>query len=286
MIKEDIEKLTGEEVISSSAISGGCIASSNVISAVSGKKYFVKSYSGPGREILRNEFNGLKELKNAGVIRVPEPVGFTESVLIIEYIESGRKKSDFFNSFGAKFARLHRVTSDEFGFFENNFIGATPQVNLPRKKDWTEFYITNRLGYQIRLAEKNGYNHSELGRLYPQFEKIIPKAIEGSENIPSLLHGDLWGGNYLSDENGEPVLIDPAVYYGNREADLAMTRLFGGFSHEFYEVYNEEYPLPEGWQERVDIYKLYHVLNHLNLFGTSYLGSAISIIKSYIKRFN
>ena len=135
--------------------------------------------------------------------------------------------------------------------------------------------------FQFRLAENNGYSTTQLKEGMKNIEKKIDDIIGVNVEVPSLLHGDLWGGNYITDQKGNPCLIDPAVYYGHREADLAMTKLFGGFDTSFYSAYNEEYPLMEGWEYRENIYKLYHVLNHLNLFGTSYLNQAISLIFSY-----
>ena len=135
--------------------------------------------------------------------------------------------------------------------------------------------------YQYKLAEKNGYATQELRAGISKLENKIEKILAGSEESPSLLHGDLWSGNYMIDENGDACLIDPAVYYGHREADLGMTKLFGGFNSEFYKSYNENYPLPDGYDYRENIYKLYHVMNHLNLFGGGYYSQAISLINYY-----
>jgi fructosamine-3-kinase len=148
--------------------------------------------------------------------------------------------------------------------------------------NWTEFYFNKRLLYQYNLAEKNGYAGEELQRAFSQLENKIYLVLKDSNAIPSLLHGDLWSGNYITDETGNACLIDPAVYYGHREADLAMTKLFGGFDNRFYSAYNEEYPLDNGYEFRENIYKLYHVLNHLNLFGTAYYQQALSLIKYYL----
>lgn len=178
---------------------------------------------------------------------------------------------------------MHKHASDNFGFYENNFIGSNPQINLPQKNNWIEFYWENRLLFQYKLAEQNGYVNSEFKKSFAEFERRVPIILEGSEEKPCLLHGDLWSGNFMIDENGDPVLIDPAVYYGHREADLGMTKLFGGFDSAFYESYNETYPLPEGLEFRINIYKLYHVMNHLNLFGTGYLPQTISIINLYLR---
>lgn len=278
-----LEEILKDKVISSSSIGGGCIADSKKIKTESGKEYFVKSYSGTGISILRNEANGLRELEKTGAIKIPHVVFYDDEILILEFIKTGNRKKNFSEIFGKQFAEMHKYTSDKFGFYENNFIGSNPQINLPQKNNWIEFYWENRLLYQYKLAEKKGYVSSEFKNSFIKFEKQVPKILNGSEEKPCLLHGDLWSGNFMIGENGEPVLIDPAVYYGYREADLGMTKLFGGFDSTFYKSYNETNPLPEGWEYRLDIYKLYHVMNHLNLFGAGYLPQTISIINLYLK---
>ena len=276
-----IEENIGEKIISDRSVDGGCIADARIIQTESGKKYFLKSY-GSNSSILLNEANGLKELAKADAVRIPKVIFCEETFLLLEHIEGGNKKSNFSEEFGRQFAQMHKYTGEQFGFYENNFIGSNPQINLPAKKDWTEFFWENRLLYQFKLAERNGYVNTEFRSAFEKFEKAVPKLISGSEEEPALLHGDLWSGNYMVDENGAAVLIDPAVYYGHREADLAMTKLFGGFDSAFYSAYNEEFPLPDGYETRVDLYKLYHVMNHLNLFGTGYYSQTISIIKNYV----
>ncbi|NWF49767.1 MAG: fructosamine kinase family protein, partial [Ignavibacteriaceae bacterium] len=163
--------------------------------------------------------------------------------------------------------------------------GSNPQINIPDEKEklnWTLFYFNKRILFQLQLAERFGNATEELRKAISKLEDKIEDIIKGSEEKPSLLHGDLWSGNYMVDENGNAVLIDPAVYYGHREADLGMTKLFGGFSSEFYRAYNETYPLEDGYEYRENIYKLYHVLNHLNLFGGGYYSQALSLIKYYV----
>lgn len=280
-IINSIEKFLGEKITSERSLGGGCIANARRIQTESGKLYFLKSYSHGGSAILQNESNGLNELIKAGSIRIPKVVLCSDSFLLMEYIESGSKVSNFSEIFGRRFAQMHRYKGEQFGFFEDNYIGATPQVNLPQSDNWTEFYWENRLMYQYRLAEKNGYASHELKDGYRILEQNINDIIGASEEEPAVLHGDLWGGNYMVDDKGEPCLIDPAVYYGHREADLAMTMIFGGFDSRFYSSYLEEYPLLEGWEYRSDIYKLYHIMNHLNIFGTGYYGQALRLINSY-----
>jgi fructosamine-3-kinase len=180
---------------------------------------------------------------------------------------------------------MHKFTSDYFGFYEDNYIGANPQSNIPAEKEktnWVSFYFNKRILFQLQLAEKLGHSTAELRKSISKLEEKIEEIIGAANEKPSLLHGDLWGGNYMVDESGSAVLIDPAVYYGHREADLGMTKLFGGFSSEFYTAYDETFPLEDGYDYRENIYKLYHVLNHLNLFGGGYYSQAISLIKFYI----
>ncbi len=177
---------------------------------------------------------------------------------------------------------MHRTTSSNFGFYEDNYIGSNIQKNINNdNSNWIDFYFNNRILFQYKLAEKNGYATEEFKSNIKKIESSISKILGGSEEHPSLLHGDLWSGNFMVDENGDACLIDPAVYYGHREADLAMTKLFGGFNSEFYISYNDEWKLKEGYQYRENIYKLYHVLNHLNLFGMGYYSQAINLMKSY-----
>jgi len=279
-----IESFLNEKIVSSTSIGGGCIADGKKITTESGKAYFLKTKSGFNR-MFRCEANGLKELAKAQSVRIPQVIAVSDDSLLLEYIPQGIRSNRFFEQFGENFARLHRFCSDKFGFYEDNYIGATPQLNIPtgnESKNWTAFYFNKRLLYQYKLAESNGYATSRLKNSFSKLESKIDSILKGSEEPPCLLHGDLWGGNYLCDENGAPVLIDPAVYYGHREADLAMTKLFGGFTKEFYSSYNREYPLPEGWEYRENIYRLYHILNHLNLFGRGYLSEAERILSDYI----
>jgi protein-ribulosamine 3-kinase len=278
-IQNKIESKLSEKVVSASSLGGGCIGNALKVITESGNKYFVKHYA--NNKMHSAEANGLLELCKTNSIRIPIVICASSDFLILEFVESASRINNFSEKLGRQFAKLHKNSSSEFGFFENNYIGSTEQINLPQSKKWAEFYFENRILYQFRLAERNGYSSNELNNGIKLLEKNINQILDGSDEPPALLHGDLWGGNYMADENGNPCLIDPAVYYGHREADLAMTKLFGGFDSKFYAAYNEEYPLQEGWEYRENIYKLFHVLNHLNLFGSGYYGQAISLIKSY-----
>lgn len=253
-----------------------------LVRTVSGNEYFLKS--GIESDIYRCEANGLKELALSQSIRVAGVVSIGRDYILTEYIRRGVASEDFFIRFGRELACMHRFLSEYFGFYENNFIGNNVQVNIAGEKartDWAEFYYNKRLLFQFQLAKKNGYATRELKNGFLRLEKNIELILKDSIEPPCLLHGDLWAGNFICDENGGAVLIDPAVYYGHREADLAMTKLFGGFPRSFYDSYQQEYPLKPGWEYREGLYKLYHVLNHLNLFGRGYLYEAESLLNQY-----
>ena len=240
MLKQ-LKEIIGENVTSQFSIDGGSIASSQIIKTESGKTYFLKSY-GSNKNILQCEINGLKELEKSKTIRIPKVIAVTDQFLLLEFIPTGRKRNDFSKTFGKQFAKMHKTISDKFGFYESNFIGSNPQVNIKQCESWVDFFWEHRLLFQFQLAEQNGYSNSEFRNLFNKLEKLFPTIIGGTEELPTLLHGDLLSGNFLVDGNNTPLLIDPAVYYGHREADLAMTKLFGGFDSDFYSSYNKEYP--------------------------------------------
>lgn len=240
----------------------------------------MKSAEGLPKGMLEREALGLKELERGEELLIPKVYFVDADFLILDFVEPGNPDPEFFYRFGKALAKLHQLTSEEFGFSEDNYIGLTPQINKFHSR-WDEFYWTQRLEYQFKLAEKNGYITKEHRSLIANLEKKISKIMGDSLEKPSLLHGDLWSGNYIVAKNNRACLIDPAVYYGHREADLAMTRLFGGFPADFYKGYQETFPLKEGYSYREPLYKLYHVLNHLNLFGKSYLDGVVNILKAF-----
>lgn len=284
-IKNKIESALGEKIKDHHSVGGGCISDAQIAETFSGKKYFIKTNLHHPKDMFIKEANGLKELAKPNCIRVPLVVLAEEDFIVIENIEQSTKQKKFYEDFGRKFAQMHKHTANHFGFYENNYIGSNPQINIAEedeKNDWKSFYFNKRILFQLKLAEKNGYATDELRKKISVLGKKVYEILSGSEEEPVLLHGDLWGGNYIVDENGQACLIDPAVYYGNREADLAMTKLFGGFSNSFYKAYNETYPLEPGYEDRENLYKLYHVLNHLNLFGGGYYQQAVSLINYYI----
>ncbi len=283
-ILNKIEDFLSEKINNSKTAGGGCINDAQILTTDKGNKYFVKFNLLSDKDIFLKEANGLIELKKPGVIRIPDVISVDNNYLLLEMIEPGNKGKTFWEDFGRNFAKLHKYFGQSHGFFEDNYIGSTPQLNIPNEKekyDWLEFYFNKRLLFQFKLAEKNGYADSLLKSAFIKLEKNIYKILGNELYPPSLLHGDLWGGNFITDKNGNACLIDPAVYYGSREADLAMTKLFGGFDPVFYKAYNEVFPFDDGYLFRENIYKLYHILNHLNLFGSGYFGQALNLMEYY-----
>lgn len=248
------------------------------LDTTSGKTFFLKQYPFAPKTTAYCEAQGLLALRDPKTIKVPEPYHWTDDYLLLEYIQTGHPNKDFAETFGRQLAQLHKTINPKFGFEHDNFIGATPQINSWESNGHT-FFKRHRLQYQFNLADKkNHFDHQDKAR----FEKILSKLESLIPTQPaSLIHGDLWNGNVLTDQHGDPVLIDPAVHYGWAEAELAMTIMFGGFGDEFFAAYQEINPLESGWQNRLPLYNLYHYLNHLNLFGTSYLNSVRSILRKY-----
>jgi len=277
IIKEKIEKLLGQSVKSSSPCSGGCISEAFTFNTHKGESYFLKIGSGIPHMFLREE-EGLKELAKA--IRTPKVFHVEDDFILMEYIVPGSAKSDTFFNFGKSLAKLHKNRGSEFGLAHDNFIGSTGQINTP-SMNWIDFYLEHRILFQLRLAEKKQLSTKELTEGILRLERKLPEII-GKDSKASLLHGDLWSGNYLIDTKGEALLIDPAVYYGDREAEFGMITLFGGFNQDFFSGYEEVYPLNDGWQYRNKIYQLYHLMNHLNLFGKSYYSQVLEAINFYL----
>lgn len=245
---------------------------------------FVKSNSAtrfPGMFVA--EQRGLDLLRANTALRVPETHFVCEfegnAFLVMEFVQQGAPSADMSGHFGAELAKLHRSTQEEFGLDHNNYIGSLPQSNTFHKT-WVDFFINERLEPQLQLARKAGYYSTKLESSYNAILKRLPDIFPTEP--PALLHGDLWGGNYITGPDGNVCFIDPAVYYGHREMDIGMSRLFGGFSTEFYRAYNEEYSLEPGWQDRIDIANLYPLLVHVNLFsGGGYLSQVERILSRF-----
>ena len=229
------------------------------------------------------EAEGLAELAKCGAIRVPEVLDCgiegNQAFIEIEWLELSPATPNVEAQLGEQLAAMHRTTADRFGWHRDNTIGLTPQYN-DWSDDWVAFFREHRLGFQFRLAAENGYT-GQLQEQGAQLLKRLPVFFKDYAPAPSLLHGDLWAGNWGCCD-GEPVIYDPAVYFGDRETDLAMTRLFGGFGAAFYEAYEASAALAPGHRERGELYQLYHVLNHLNLFGSAYLGRAQQLISNLL----
>lgn len=259
---------------------GGCINSAWLVEDGE-RAFFIKTNTAARLPMFEAEAEGLRELAAADALRVPAPIcaglaGDT-AFLALESIRFGRAGSTSLSRLGEALAALHRVTAPEYGWRRDNTLGPTPQPNGVTD-DWVRFWRDRRLGYQLSLAAHNGHR----GALLRDGERLLAGLdgiLRSHRPAASLLHGDLWSGNYAVDDRGAPVIFDPAVYYGDREADLAMTELFGGFPPEFYAAYREAYPLQPGYALRKTLYNLYHVLNHLNLFGGGYLDQAHSMIQ-------
>jgi fructosamine-3-kinase len=240
---------------------------------------FVKTGPPAALDMFEAEAEGLHELAAANVIRVPEVfkcgIENGQAFIAMEKLQLRSATPESDRRFGEQLAALHRCTSETFGWRRDNTIGSTPQINTP-SDNWTEFFREHRLQFQLRLAADNGYG-GELQSLGAELCDALPALFENYEPVASLLHGDLWSGNW-GVVDSEPVIFDPAVYYGDRESDIAMTKLFGGFGKAFYDAYESSSPLAAGHERRCDLYQLYHVLNHLNLFGSGYLGQALSLL--------
>lgn len=256
------------------SIGGGCI-NMGVRLSDGERTFFVKLNSASLSDMFEAEAEGLIALAETHTLRVPKPVcngqSGEQSYLAMEFIEMGQSGREGAEIAGRQLAAMHRISQPQFGWHRDNTIGSTPQRNQ-QTDSWVAFWREQRLGFQLQLATRNGYR----GNLQRKGERLMDRfhALLTHQPSPSLLHGDLWGGNLAYDCSGQPVIYDPAVYCGDREADLAMTELFGGFGNRFYDAYRESWPLSPGYSTRKILYNLYHILNHLNLFGSGYLGQA------------
>jgi fructosamine-3-kinase len=228
--------------------------------------------------MFQKEANGLMVLRDTRSIDVPQVLGFGDfedsTYLLLEYKESGIVDRQFWELFGHQLAALHRNSRESFGFDEDNYIGSLPQYNR-NKKPASEFFIEQRLKPQFKMANERGFNFNNLDAFYKQVEQLIP------DELPALIHGDLWSGNYLVNSENKPCLIDPAVAYAPREMDLAMMKLFGGFDERMFQAYQESFPLENDFEERIPLWQLYYILAHVNLFGGHYYSRAKEIMAYY-----
>ena len=265
------------------SVGGGCINHAGRLKT-SEQDVFIKwNNAGDFPEMFETEAKGLDLLREPSAIRIPEVLGTGESgrlsFILLELIERNFQAPNYWELLGYQLADLHRIKNERFGLDYDNYIGSLNQVNKPTD-NWVDFFRHHRLEYQAKLAMdsgKFGVNQIRwLNNLYPQLDSIFP-----ASEFPSLIHGDLWSGNLITDDKGGPCLIDPAVYYGNREIEIAFTALFGGFSDVFYRAYQDAYPLEPGFWEREEIYNLYPLMVHVNLFGGHYVNQVSMILKKY-----
>ena len=241
---------------------------------------FIKTGPVESLDMFEAEAEGLRELLRAKAVRVPEVlscgVAENDAYFAIEWIEFEQPTSDTEQLLGQQLAVLHRHRKERFGWHRDNTIGKTPQHNQ-WSDNWVEFFKCRRLDFQLKLASGNGFG-GELQLAGACLSENLALLFRDYEPSISLLHGDLWGGNWAT-AKGQPVIFDPAVYYGDRESDIAMTQLFGGFGPEFYSSYQDSWPMQPGYEDRLKLYQLYHVLNHLNLFGSAYLDRVMQLVR-------
>ncbi|MCM8568939.1 fructosamine kinase family protein [Gramella jeungdoensis] len=279
---EDILKQIAEEnginYKNSSPLSGGDINEVYLLEGQS-EKFVVKLNNAsrfPG--MFDAEKFGLEKLAEPKVIDIPIPfstgIANEMAYLILEHKDSAQRNAKFWESFGEQMAELHKTTAQNFGLEKDNYIGSLPQYN-ESKDSAAEFYINMRLQPQIKMAEEKGFHLNVSDSFFKNCELLIP------DERPSLVHGDLWNGNYLVNSEGLPCLIDPAIAFAPREMDLGMMKLFGGFNDRIFQVYNEVFPLESDWEKRIPLWQLYYLLVHLNIFGAGYRSQVTSIIKSF-----
>jgi fructosamine-3-kinase len=284
-LRAALEAALGSEVSQAGSLSGGDINQAHQIALADGRRLFVKTNARSPRGMFAAEARGLRWLAEPGALRIPEVVAVSRpedahQFLVLELIASGRPADDFDESLGRGLAALHRAGAPDFGLEHDNFIGWLPQENAPAAT-WTEFYRTRRLEPQLRRAVDEGTATPRMRRGFDQLFRVLDDLIGSPElcEPPARLHGDLWNGNLLCDDGGAPCLIDPAVYGGHREIDLAMMRFFGGFGARVFAAYEEVWPLADGSQARVPLYQLYPLMVHVNLFGGGYVGSAEAMLE-------
>ncbi len=286
-MNEEISKLLqpvfGREVTvqSSTPTGGGCINQTSTLQLSNGERVFLKYNPRPPKDFFSAEARGLKLLAQAKQgPKTPKPLAWKDSFLILEYLEESSPGSDFPVHFARSLAGLHRTSQNSFGLDHNNYIGSTQQINTPTANG-LDFFRNHRLRFQQELARQSGKLPASTDKNLDKLCDRLENYLDVSGEKPALLHGDLWSGNYFPDRDQTPCIFDPAVYFGLREADLAMTELFGRLPQRFYDDYHEAFPLNPGYEERKDLYNLYHLLNHLNLFGGSYLNSVNQVIRRY-----
>lgn len=283
-LRINIEQQLEGEILSVKSISGGSINRAALVDISGRGPCFLKWNRTADPDMFHKEVHGLELLGRAGSgLRSPEVIlqDTTEEqigFLMLEFIEEGHPQEKSAQKFGECLARLHSVRNNRFGLDEPNYIGRLPQSNRWHD-NWTDFFIEERIRPQLQMALKSGKFNAHISEVFENLFARLPEIFPDEQ--PALLHGDLWGGNYFYDTKGDAVIFDPAVYYGHREIEIAFTRLFGGFSSEFYESYQGNLPMESGFEERKDIYNLYPLLIHTNLFGGSYARQVKEIVRRY-----
>lgn len=282
-IAREITKATGQqfEMTSTRSVSGGCINQGYKISS-DNLNYFVKLNEASQVEMFAAEALGLKQMYATQTITIPQPICYgtvgNSCYIVLEWLDLSGSGSQAWTEMGKQLAQMHQQgTKDKFGWERNNTIGSTPQINT-WMDNWADFFAEQRIGYQVKLAKHRGGS-------FPNTNKVVEAVrVKLASRKPkvSIVHGDLWSGNAAVTKTGKPTIFDPATYYGDREVDIAMTELFGGFPAPFYQGYNQVWSLDQGYQKRKNIYNLYHILNHFNLFGGGYGSQAKRMIEQII----
>lgn len=273
-LRDAVGRQLGTQVLGATRLGGGDINDAFEVSLEDRTRIFVKTHPDPPGGMFGAEARGLRWLEETKAIRIPRVIAFSDerpAYLALELLTPARPQPDFEEALGHSLAALHAFGSPSFGLDHDNFIGRLPQTNATAD-DWASFYWTSRIEPQLRLATDRGLIDGETNSRFDSLRRVLPERV-GPAEPPSRLHGDLWGGNLHVDEEGRPCLIDPAVYAGHREIDLAMMRLFGGFGERVFAAYEDASPLAPGAGDRVPLYQLYPLMVHVNLFGGSYVDS-------------
>ncbi len=283
-LKGQAERLLNSRIMAFRPAAGGCISNGGELITLNGS-YFIKwndTIRYPA--MFQAEAGGLRLLAAHGRLRVPKVIGVVEladfQAIVLEFITSAHRADNFWEQLAEGLAALHRNSAELFGLDEDNYIGSLKQINTPHQS-WVDFFVEQRLETQLALACEHGLADNNLQKKFQLLYRKLPELLP--DEPPALLHGDLWIGNVMTDEQGNPCLIDPAVYYGHREAELAFTRLFGGFDDAFYRAYHHAFPLQPGFETRVTIYNLHPLLVHANLFGGGYIQQVEHLIKPLVR---